>query len=79
MLLAMEEEPPSAAKCKDKFMIQSVSITPEKKDTPLSDIVSKKSLLVLTACHSAPNIWIFLLKSRNASVCIITTVEGYRY
>ena len=40
MLQAMKEEPPLAAKCKDKFLIQSTTITPEKETLSLSDIVS---------------------------------------
>jgi hypothetical protein len=36
----MEEDLPLTAKSKDKFMIQSVTITPEKKSLTLSEIVS---------------------------------------
>ena len=39
MLQAMKEEPPLALKCKDKFLIQSTTITPEKETLSLSDIV----------------------------------------
>ncbi len=39
MLQAMKEEPPLGAKCKDKFLIQSTLITPEKETLPLQDIV----------------------------------------
>ena len=35
----MKEEPPLGAKCKDKFLIQSTLITPEKETLPLQDIV----------------------------------------
>ncbi|KAF9649397.1 VAMP-associated protein [Thelephora ganbajun] len=38
MLQAMKEEPPLAAKCKDKFLIQSTTITPEKETLSLNDI-----------------------------------------
>jgi len=38
MLQAMKEEPPLAAKCKDKFLIQSTTITPEKETLSLADI-----------------------------------------
>lgn len=72
-LLAMEEEPPLAAKCKDKFMVQSVTITPERKTLPLSDIVSDRSLPLLTVCHCLVDTCIPLLYSCNDSVCIITT------
>ncbi|KAH9941047.1 PapD-like protein [Amylocystis lapponica] len=38
MLQAMKEEPPLNAKCKDKFLIQSTTITPEKESQSLQDI-----------------------------------------
>jgi hypothetical protein len=49
MLQAMREEPPLAAKCRDKFLIQSTIITWEKQTMPLQDIVSafSRNLLVL--------------------------------
>jgi hypothetical protein len=34
----MKEEPPTSAKCKDKFLIQSTLITSEKETLPLHDI-----------------------------------------
>ncbi|KLO15976.1 VAMP-associated protein [Schizopora paradoxa] len=37
MLQAMKEEPPLTAKCKDKFLVQSTIITPEKESMPLHD------------------------------------------
>jgi hypothetical protein len=40
MLQAMKEEPPLAAKCKDKFLIQSTFITPAKETMNLKEIVS---------------------------------------
>lgn len=40
MLQAMKEEPPLNAKCKDKFLIQSMLIPPEKAATSLHDLVS---------------------------------------
>ena len=51
MLQAMKEEPPLAAKCKDKFLIQSTTITPEKETLSLADIVSPSSLPLLAECH----------------------------
>lgn len=39
MLQPMKEEPPLSAKCKDKFLIQSTLITPEKETKDLQDIV----------------------------------------
>ncbi|EIN12734.1 VAMP-associated protein [Punctularia strigosozonata HHB-11173 SS5] len=38
MLQAMKEEPPLSAKCKDKFLIQSTFITPDKETLPLQEI-----------------------------------------
>ncbi|KZT73922.1 VAMP-associated protein [Daedalea quercina L-15889] len=38
MLQAMKEEPPLNVKCKDKFLIQSTIITPEKETMPLQDL-----------------------------------------
>lgn len=40
MLQAMKEDPPLNAKCKDKFLIQSTFITPEKESKALHDIWS---------------------------------------
>lgn len=42
MLQAMKEEPPMNAKCKDKFLIQSTIITPEKETVPLQEMVCVK-------------------------------------
>jgi hypothetical protein len=41
MLQAMKEEPPLNAKCKDKFLIQSMLIPPEKVAVPLHDLVRR--------------------------------------
>ncbi|KDQ25588.1 hypothetical protein PLEOSDRAFT_51893 [Pleurotus ostreatus PC15] len=38
MLQAMKDEPPLSVKCKDKFLIQSTAITPEKASLPLQEI-----------------------------------------
>ncbi|KAK7469295.1 phosphatidylinositol-binding protein scs2 [Stygiomarasmius scandens] len=38
MLQALKEEPPLTAKCKDKFLIQSTVITPEKESKSLQEI-----------------------------------------
>ena len=40
MLQAMKDEPPLNSKCKDKFLIQSTMITPDKETMSLQDIVS---------------------------------------
>jgi len=34
----MKEDPPAGAKCKDKFLVQSTFITPERENVPLADI-----------------------------------------
>ena len=51
LLLAMKEEPPLAARCKDKFLIQSATITPEKETLPLANIVSPRSLPFHAVCY----------------------------
>ena len=66
MLQAMKEEPPLAAKCKDKFLIQSTTITPEKETLSLSDIVSSSYLPLLTRCH------LNFLVSRNVFIYVMT-------
>lgn len=38
LLQPMKEEPPSSAKCRDKFLVQSTIITPERETTSLNDI-----------------------------------------
>jgi len=57
MLQALREEPPLNAKCKDKFLIQSTIITPEKETMPVHDIVrclsSRSFRLGLTFFFSA--------------------------
>ncbi|KAF7314411.1 MSP domain-containing protein [Mycena kentingensis (nom. inval.)] len=40
MLQPLKEEPPSGAKCKDKFLIQSTLITPDKEAMSVQDIWS---------------------------------------
>lgn len=39
LLQAMREEPPLSIKCKDKFLVQSTFITPEKEALSLHDLV----------------------------------------
>jgi len=38
LLQPMKEDPPASAKCKDKFLVQSTFITPEKENVSLADI-----------------------------------------
>lgn len=39
ILQAMKQEPPQGTKCKDKFLVQSVAITPDKDFANLASIV----------------------------------------
>lgn len=34
----MKEEPPSSAKCRDKFLVQSTIITPDRENTQIADL-----------------------------------------
>ena len=49
MLQAMKEEPPLNAKCKDKFLIQTMLIPEEKATLPLHDLV--RLLLRKLTCY----------------------------
>ncbi len=51
MLQAMKEDLPINTKCKDKFLIQSTVITPEKESLPLQDIVRRILLQLRIALH----------------------------
>ena len=44
----MKEEPPAGTKCKDKFLVQSTVITPEKETLPLQELV--RYLLTSASC-----------------------------
>ena len=39
LLQAMKEDPPLNVKCKDKFLVQSTVITPEKESLALNELV----------------------------------------
>lgn len=39
LLQAMKQEPPVDAKCRDKFLVQSVAVTADKEFTNISAIV----------------------------------------
>lgn len=39
LLQAMKQEPPLDAKCRDKFLVQSVAVTPDKEFENVSAIV----------------------------------------
>jgi len=64
MLQAMKEEPPLSAKCKDKFLIQSTTITPEKETLTLNDIVSLRLSSFARKLSSVADISEFPLSSR---------------
>lgn len=40
LLQAMKQEPPLDAKCRDKFLVQSVAVTADKEFTNINAIVS---------------------------------------
>ncbi len=40
LLQAMKVEPPTDAKCRDKFLVQSVAVTADKEFTNIGSIVS---------------------------------------
>lgn len=57
----MKEEPPAGTKCKDKFLVQSAIITPDRETKTLAELVSRPYppytstdplviLLLLTSC-----------------------------
>jgi len=39
LLQAMKQEPPLDAKCRDKFLVQSVAVTSDKEFTNINEIV----------------------------------------
>jgi hypothetical protein len=39
LLQAMKQEPPEDAKCRDKFLVQSVAVTSDKEFTNINEIV----------------------------------------
>ena len=39
LLQAMKDDPPLDAKCKDKFLVQSIAITPERESGSVQSIV----------------------------------------
>lgn len=41
----MKEEPPAGTKCKDKFLVQSAIITPDRETKTLAELVSQPCLL----------------------------------
>jgi hypothetical protein len=51
LLQAMKQEPPLDAKCRDKFLVQSVAVTADKEFTNISAIVS----IPVLSCFSREN------------------------
>ena len=44
LLQAMKQEPPLEAKCRDKFLVQSVAVTSDKEFTNINEIVRATQL-----------------------------------
>jgi hypothetical protein len=42
ILQPLKEEPAAEFKCKDKFLIQSIALTPETENVSLADLVSTR-------------------------------------
>lgn len=40
LLQPMREDPPIGTKCRDKFLVQTVSITPERENATVAELVS---------------------------------------
>lgn len=51
LLQAMKEDPPPDAKCRDKFLVQSVAVTADKEFSNVSQIVCLGSV---PAAHFIP-------------------------
>lgn len=51
LLQAMRQPPAPDAKCRDKFLVQSVIITPDKEFTNVQNIVSRRNPNVPEAIH----------------------------
>lgn len=49
LLQPMKEDPAPNAKCRDKFLVQSVIITPEREGSPLTDLVRPFLLSLLSS------------------------------
>ena len=47
LLQAMKEDPPLDARCRDKFLVQSVAITPEHELPNITSIVSSLATLTI--------------------------------
>lgn len=48
LLQPMKEDPAPGAKCRDKFLVQSVVVTPDREANTLAELVSLEPLLVAT-------------------------------
>lgn len=47
----MKEDPEPGAKCRDKFLVQSVGITPERESRSLPELVRHPWLAPVRACR----------------------------
>ena len=72
-LQAMEEEPPLLAERKDKSMVESVAITPEKEPLTQPDIVNSTSLPFLETLHPVAHTSVSLFGSRDVVIDMIKT------
>ena len=75
LLQAMKEEPPLNAKCKDKFLIQSTLITPEKESLPLADLVRCCPSILLTRHVSV--VWIYMKAYSFHFISIFLNLANY--
>jgi len=50
LLQGLKEEPPLNTKCKDRFLIQSTIITPDKDTWAPSDVVGKIIIIYVSLC-----------------------------
>lgn len=47
LLQAMKEDPPPDAKCRDKFLVQSVAVTADREFSNVAQIVCSTSLVTM--------------------------------
>lgn len=53
LLQAMKEDPPPDAKCRDKFLVQSVLVTADKEFTNVGSLVSTQSFAQSTTADQS--------------------------
>jgi len=85
ILQAMKEDPPPGAKCKDKFLVQSMNITPDMVDTSFSAMWSQaETEHVLHKVHSERIKVVFLPPEGEADLSVphdttVLSVNDSRY